>query len=439
MAAVAALTLYVAAAQGQDEVTVQVTGESAHSAEEAKEDALRKAVEQGAGKTVFSDTRVADFQLMHDTIVSRARGYVKRFDVLKQWEEDGVYYATVRAVVAVGEVDDDWGALQVLIERKGRPNLLIVVQEDAGDVGATGNVAEYRLRDVFEALAFDLVDDEAIAGTAERDAVRAELVGDERRAAAVAAQLHAGYAVTGRAKLRKEPASTPYAGVTVIPVTADLLVKIVAADSAELLASKSASARRTSRDAGTAAKLALEDAAAQVGKDAMLRMLAHWSRDIDVGARVMLEGVRIDTEVLNAFIERLRAVPGVKSARVVDHNRELTSVKVVTRLEPKSIADEIPSLSGGRFTTTGYSGARVAFAMRAEEQERKEIEKEARPGARIEPGPSARERERREQERRQRQTPRGTVAVPVSTLIAAGVAVIAVAALVAVLVSRRRR
>ena len=368
-AAFAAALLLPAAAwpgeKAEEIVEVTVTGESAHSFEEAKEDALRKAVEMGGGKIMRTDTHVRDFQLIHDTIISRAVGYVRHYYVLSKQEEEGVYKVKVRAQVSTSKIEEDWGAIEVLIVRKGRPNILVVVEERTEGLASTGNAAEYKLRDIFDKLGFDLVDDEALAKMGERGLIRAEIAGDERRAAAIAAQLHASYAVTGRAHVRAGTPIDRY-GVTFTAVSVSLDVKVVEAGNAKLLASKSASAQRGSRDPVAAARLALQLAAADVGRQAIYRMLEHWARDLDVGATVLLVGTRIDTQVLNPFIERLRGLDGVKGVNVIDHNAELTTIKVTTRLEAKALADEIPGLSGGRFAVTGYTRGRIEFAMKAE-------------------------------------------------------------------------
>jgi len=229
-------------------------------------------------------------------------GYVRTFVTLDRQEAEGVYQVRIRAMVSTSKIEEDWGAIQLLHQRKGRPNLLVVVQEETqGLNGSTGNAAEYRLRDLFDKVGFDLVDDEALAKIGERDQLRAQMAGDERKAAAIGLKLQASYVVVGRAITRAGRPTETY-GVVSIPVSVDLNVKIVATDNAQLLASKSASAKRASRDAVSAARQALELAAADVGPRAMYRMLEHWTRDLDTGGSIELVGTRIATPVHDALI-----------------------------------------------------------------------------------------------------------------------------------------
>ena len=348
---------------GEPLVAVVVTGESVHSFEAAKEDALRRAVEQGAGKFVVAQSHVRDFRLLRYAIVTRAAGYVRRFEVLERREADGVFRVTIRAWVATGRVERDWGALELLVRRKGRPNLLVVVEEKTLGIATAGRAAETRLRALLGTLGFDVVDAKAAADADDRLRVRAALAGDERKAAAVAPRLRANYLVVGQAVARVGKPRAVY-GIATTPASASLDLVVVAADSAAQLASASATARRRSPDALSAARLALEAATAEAARQAVDDVVAHWARDLDAGRTVTATGTRLDTEVLDALVERLRDAEAVASVTVVDHSEELTTLKIVTRLDPLALGREIAMLSGRRLLVTGSSPGRVELKMR---------------------------------------------------------------------------
>ena len=358
------------AAKPDEIAEVTVTGESAHSFEEAKEDALRKAVEMGGGKIIRSHTKVQDFALVHDTILSRAVGYIKQYQPLAREEADGIFRLKIRAKVSLQKLEEGCGLIELLILRKGRPNLLVVVEEIIEGGVSTGNKGQYMLRDLFDKIGFDLLDDKMLARIGERDKLRAEIAGDWRRAASVAAQMHARFVVSGRATIRAGKPRTPYPGVSIRPVSVDLTIEIAAADTAQLLASKTGSAAppefQLNRDPVESAKRGLQVAVGKVGKSAVYRMLEHWSRDLDAGAYIELLGTRIDAEVLMALVKRLRNLDGVKSVNIVDPGPELTKIKVITRLDPISIAEEIKSVSGGRLQVTAPGQGRIEFKMAAE-------------------------------------------------------------------------
>ena len=110
-------------AQEDDEVeteTVEVTGQGiifgndkALATDKAIEHAKRLAVEQIVGSMVEASTIVQNFQTIDDKIYTRSRGYVKSFQVLDDYEEDGVIYVTIKATVNKEAVEGDLDAQRV--------------------------------------------------------------------------------------------------------------------------------------------------------------------------------------------------------------------------------------------------------------------------------------------------------------------------------------
>ncbi len=66
-----------------DVVVVEVQGEGL-SKDEAVKAALRSALEQGGQNEIFSETHVQNYELMRDTIISRAQGIVTDFTVVRE-------------------------------------------------------------------------------------------------------------------------------------------------------------------------------------------------------------------------------------------------------------------------------------------------------------------------------------------------------------------
>ena len=61
-----------------------VNGDRAAAFEEAKQNALRQAVEQGVGVLLSSHTRVENFAIIEDNIYTRTEGYVRSYEVLEE-------------------------------------------------------------------------------------------------------------------------------------------------------------------------------------------------------------------------------------------------------------------------------------------------------------------------------------------------------------------
>jgi hypothetical protein len=78
---------------------VVVTGVGTDS-DKAVTNAFSEAIQQAVGLLVDAETVVKNDQLIRDEVLTYSRGYVEEYNVVKQWQEDGLHHATIRAVVA---------------------------------------------------------------------------------------------------------------------------------------------------------------------------------------------------------------------------------------------------------------------------------------------------------------------------------------------------
>ena len=134
-----ALCLLYLAGRAQAEVTqtVRVTGlglvveqDLASAFEQAKKAALREAVEEAMGTLISAQTRVHNFAVIEDHILSRTEGYVRRFEVVEQGPVDeNTYQVDIEAVVSLGQLHERLEALNLLIETAGNPRLACVGRE----------------------------------------------------------------------------------------------------------------------------------------------------------------------------------------------------------------------------------------------------------------------------------------------------------------------
>lgn len=136
------LTAFVAFAQanvvtkdGVGQAAV-VNKDEAKAFEEAKNQALRSAIEQAAGVRIDADTTVVNNQLVRDQVFANTSGYVKKFDVVdKKLEPNGILTVKVKADVITENLDKDITAARDLVKRMGRPSIVIVVQEQTIPLG----------------------------------------------------------------------------------------------------------------------------------------------------------------------------------------------------------------------------------------------------------------------------------------------------------------
>lgn len=167
----------LAAAPPPATVTKDVTGEAAivdgnrdRAFAEAKDAALREAVEQVAGVLVSSDTLTANSQLLSDRIFTRSAGYVRTHEVLEKKEEGGVAKVKVRAEVGTAQLDQDLQAVQALVRRMANSRLLIVLQEQSiapDNVILSSAVMTQVLTETFQKDGWRIIDPSFAAGKLE--------------------------------------------------------------------------------------------------------------------------------------------------------------------------------------------------------------------------------------------------------------------------------
>ena len=155
-------------------LTREASGEAAivggnldRATREAKEAALREAVEQVAGVMISSQTLSANSQLISDQVFSHSAGYVRSYQVLSQSQDRGVVKVTVRAEVGTKELDRDLQAVQALVHRLAGRRLVILLQEQTVDdkgVTVTSGVTATVLTDAFKRDGWTLVDPSFAAG-----------------------------------------------------------------------------------------------------------------------------------------------------------------------------------------------------------------------------------------------------------------------------------
>ena len=155
-------------------VTKEAAGEAAivggnvdRAAREAKEAALRSAVEQVAGVLVSSQSLAVNSQLVSDQVYSHSAGYVRSYEVLSQATDKGVVKVKVRAQVGTAELDRDLQAVQALVKRLQGRKLVILLQEQTIDdkgVTSTSGVTSTVLTDAFKRDGWTMIDPSFAAG-----------------------------------------------------------------------------------------------------------------------------------------------------------------------------------------------------------------------------------------------------------------------------------
>ena len=122
-------------AQDDKTVTLTVSGQG-KTQDEAKQVALRSAIEQAFGTFISSKTEILNDNLVKDEIVSVTNGNIQKYDVLSEVQiPDGGYVTTLKAVVSVAKLTSFCESKGVTIEIKGGLFALNIKQQILNEQG----------------------------------------------------------------------------------------------------------------------------------------------------------------------------------------------------------------------------------------------------------------------------------------------------------------
>ncbi|MDR1377219.1 MAG: flagellar assembly protein T N-terminal domain-containing protein, partial [Synergistaceae bacterium] len=128
--------------------------------EEARREAYRDALEKALGATVQGVTEMQNYQVVRDKVFSQTTGLVKNFDILREWEEDGILYLSALCKVSYAALDGVLGP--AVIDALGNPRIMILIDEriegGQGDAGVFISATENETLRVFEKAGYLLVD-----------------------------------------------------------------------------------------------------------------------------------------------------------------------------------------------------------------------------------------------------------------------------------------
>lgn len=130
-------------AQSDDKtITITVSG-SGKTQDEAKESALRSAIEQAFGAFISSKTEILNDQIVADEIISVANGNIKSYEILNASQlPDESWGVTLKALVSVSKLASFVEAKGITIEIKGGMFALNIKQQLLNEQGEIKAVAQ---------------------------------------------------------------------------------------------------------------------------------------------------------------------------------------------------------------------------------------------------------------------------------------------------------
>lgn len=324
--------------------------------DQAIDDALRKAVEQGVGAYIDAETRVSNYQLISDNIYSRTHGYVSSYRIIDEGVEGALYRVVIRAVVRTDDIENDLAAIGILLARQGRPRIMAVIRElsDPDQLEEVSSLMgasmfETAVLDHFRGKGFPVVDAATVQEILEKEQLRLILQGDDRTAALLGLEAGAEIIITGTA-LHQEHS------------------RIIAGSPREVheyqVSTRAVNTRTGSMLAGSALTVELPfsenqaraRAADSTGSYLESAILDGWLSNENT---TVIVATNADFQKIQRLRSDIRsAIRGVTDVVTRDLTGSRATIEIVSETSSSEVLEDMSSIESG-FTVTGFSGNRI--------------------------------------------------------------------------------
>lgn len=298
--------------------SVTATGEGP-SKEVALATAMRRAVEQGVGTFVKSDTTVVDSALVDDKILSHSKGYVTSYKITKEEKTADGVAVTILATVDNKLLKGDIDALTILRKNAvvGNPRILVAFSNKSKDkIFRDKEFTEEIYNGIVESLTdkqFRVVDKAAAERFSMQQAETHEIDVDLNKAAAYGLKFQAEYT------LFYNVSGVVRDGAVGKSVLLNVKTQLIDNTRAQIITSK----KVEQSGMGQTVDQALEKAAREGGRKIVNPMIdvlqKHWMDQQQNGAMytIVLDGVD-DPEQIAQFTEMFEKFPLATGAKEVE-------------------------------------------------------------------------------------------------------------------------
>jgi hypothetical protein len=333
--------------------------------DDAIQDAMRRAVEQGAGVFVDAATMTENFEMIADAVLTKAAGYVRSYDILSEGEQNGLYRVRMRCEVKLGPIKDDLLALRILQQQRGLPRVVVFGDEKIMGEPAFGRLVATEIEDYLTSQGMKLVAGDFFEDLKARDAVLAENVYEDfSQAVALASRHNAEVVVVYLANAEHQGTRKAWGGGSEWHVAEpSMRVRIIGVDNARLISSFSWDLERNlpkGRSAEAACRKALEELGYSVAEEVYDAIVSNWETG---GFSLELVVTGADYNYISGLKADIEEMRGVSSVGQV----ELTGQTAVVRLEANfsgtGLADRLISEFGDELQVEEITESRLKVRL----------------------------------------------------------------------------
>jgi hypothetical protein len=336
---------------------------SSKARDEAVNDALRKAVEQGVGTFVTAELTVEQQKLVEERIFTESKGYIQSYKVVREGSKDDLYEVEVSALVKMGKLSGDLESIGLLIRKKENPRVMVVAYSRETNTSPLGvelegnrNV-ENQIESALLQKGFQLVD----AGQVNRKKQLEGLLlkGDPTRAGKMARDF--GAEVLVEAEVRRTFAGERQVyGRNIRFFSNEVRVKALETDTAKILYS----GYKTRPASGAEAFLPLEEATSELIDEMTAGILEQWRKDVFQAGSYQIEVAGISFNDLSKFKDGLKKIRGVNAVQVRSFQSGHASLEVKYQGSAQELAERIGAMKSLRPEIKGLQANTIEVGIR---------------------------------------------------------------------------
>lgn len=323
-------------------VEVTVTGEGI-SEDDARNDALRKALEQGGKVFIDSYSEVENYELVRDTIYARAEGIVKDYKILEKGDSAiGAKYCKIRAVISKDSIASTWGEVQNVLDQVGRPGILVFILERIDGVIQDSSILESKIEKRLLDAGFAVYSGAQVRAIAENESADAHMENNIAKVQAIAKNFGTQIFIHGTAQANWAGVKDVYGQQTAM-FNGDGMVKMFYTDTAQLLTSESLAnwrggARGINTHSPQAGKMALGNAGEELVDRVYTSVMKRWATRISAGGEITLEveGIKAGTAI--KLKKKLAALPKVKRVNQ-RFSKGIATYRIVAKMTAEQLAE----------------------------------------------------------------------------------------------------
>ena len=338
-------------------------GKSSRARDEAINDALRKAVEQGVGTFVTTELSVEQQKLVDERIYTESRGYIQSYKVIREGTEDDLYEVEISALVRMEKLAGDLQSIGLLIRKKQNPRVMVVIysrEVNSSFVGVSieGNRhVENQVESGLLEKGFQLVDAGQVKRKKELEAFL--LKGDPSRAGKMARDFGAEVLIEGDVR-RTFVDERQVFGRSMRFFSNEVRFKALETDTGKILYS----GYRTRPPSGAGALLPLEESTSELIDEMITGILEQWRKDVFQAGSFQLSLSKISFRDLSRFKEGLQKIRGIGGLQVRSFQSGHALLEVKFQGSVEALAEKISDIKSPSIEITGLQSNTIEITVK---------------------------------------------------------------------------